>query len=53
MKYTWKVIHEVADKLEETLNRLQKDDFQVYQILSAAEIGTAFVVVARKEARVP
>jgi hypothetical protein len=53
MKYTWRVIHEVVGNLEEALNRLQKDDFQVYQILSAGETRTAFVVVGRKEARVP
>lgn len=53
MKYTWKVIQEVVGKLEETLNGLQKDGFQVYQILSAGEMGTTFVVVGRKEARVP
>jgi len=55
MKYTWKVIHEIVSKLEEALNGLQKDGFQVYQILPAGErgtsleMGTSFVVVGRKE----
>ena len=59
MKYAWKVIHEVVGKLEEALNGLQKDGFQVYQILSAGERGTAlemgiaFVVVGRKEIVAP
>ena len=55
MKYTWKVIHQVVGKLEESLNRMQKDGFQVYSILPAGETGTAlemgatFAVVGRKE----
>jgi len=59
MKYTLKVIHEVVGKLEKALNGLQKDGFQVYQILAAGEMGTAlemgtaFVVVGRKEAGTP
>jgi hypothetical protein len=53
MKYTWKVIHEVVGKLEEALNGLQKDGFQVYQILPVGEMGTAFVVVGRKEVLTP
>ena len=59
MKYAWKVIHEVVGKLEDALNGLQKDGFQVYQILSAgergttSEMGTAFVVVGRKKVVTP
>ena len=59
MRYTWKVIHEVVGKLEEALNGLQKDGFQVYRILPAGERGTAlemgiaFVVVGRKELVTP
>ena len=55
MKYTWKVIHQVVAKLEDALNTMQKDGFQVYSILPAGETGTAlglgatFVVVGRKE----
>ena len=55
MKYTWKVIHQVVGKLEESLNRMQRDGFQVFSILPAGETGTAlemgatFVVVGRKE----
>jgi len=59
MKYTWKVVHEVVGKLEGALNALQKDGFEVYRILPAGEMGTAldmgtaFVVVGRKEAVAP
>jgi hypothetical protein len=59
MRFTWKVIHEVVGKLEEALNGLQKDGFQVYQILPAGERGTAlemgiaFVVIGRKEVVTP
>ena len=59
MRYTWKVIHEVVGKLEEALNGLQKDGFEVYRILPAGESGTAlemgigFVVVGRKELVTP
>ena len=55
MKYTWKVIHQVVGKLEQALNRMQQDGFQVYAILPAGETGTAlemgatFAVVGRKE----
>jgi len=55
MKYTWKVIHQVVGKLEESLNRMQKEGFQVYSILPAGDTGTAlemgatFAVVGRKE----
>jgi hypothetical protein len=55
MKYTWKVIHQVVGKLEESLNRMQKEGFQVYSILPAGEMGTAleigatFAVIGRKE----
>lgn len=55
MKYMWKVIHQVVGKLEEALNGMQKDGFQVYSILPAGETGTAlemgatFVVIGRKE----
>ena len=59
MKYTWKVIHEVVGKLEGALNAMQKDGFDVYQILPAGEMGTTlemgstFVVVGRKEVVTP
>jgi hypothetical protein len=59
MKYTWKVVHEVVGKLEGALNALQKDGFEVYRILPAGEMGTvldmgtAFVVVGRKELVTP
>jgi hypothetical protein len=59
MRYAYKVIHEVVDKLEEALNGLQKDGFQVYEILPAGERGTAvemgiaFVVIGRKEVVTP
>lgn len=55
MKYTWKVIHQVVGKLEESLNRMQREGFQVYSILPAGDTGTAlemgatFAVVGRKE----
>lgn len=55
MKFTWKVIHQVVGKLEEALNAMQQDGFQVYSILAAGDRGTAmemgatFVVVGRKE----
>ena len=55
MKYSWKVIHQIVGKLEDALNQMQRDGFQVYSILPAGETGTAlemgatFVVVGRKE----
>ena len=59
MKYTWKVTHEVVGKLEGALNAMQKDGFEVYQILRAGEMGTTlemgttFMVVGRKEVVTP
>ena len=48
MRYKWKVVHQRVEVLEQALNNLEDEGFEVVWVKATADVPTTYAIIGRK-----